>query len=527
MLQRKQPSLLKSALEGAIKGSSSSLLTWQALIHRDIAFLLNIPSHCRNFIFTHDSSIHVSSMTVALRGLSWPHFMPTNREKSQSPQSAPSSPIARPSSIKDLILQIEARQDPDERRSMEEDRPSSPNFHSYYPRCTHLNSAVPIQGSTSENTARVQNSVPKTIRFTKSEEECIFGPYARLPTPPEGSGEDIGLDFNPHLPPYPMAWALEGANDLDNLPPIPDSPLAIAQLEFGNRSSFNTQVRDLIQEEPDRPIGGIPAAAAPEEKRSFNVGSLAIKSKDYLARRNVTRLDSEKFLDGYISPRVRITKPSEASAENLARKGNRALLSTSNFSDPFQKRAANTDLSHDGPGLGGTAVKDFGNPTAPHEDLDPSISPTSTVPELLPSLPAGDSNVASSSDALPNPISNVTPDVGTLPGGDSNITTYLDTLPDTTDVGPLPVPLDVTGELPIPGTPLPLDPSGGKKPRLWHKGRKLLLRKPVLVLIVGRQLAEPTKQALHLISTGVPINSQDITGPVGAGAPVPGSIPGL
>ena len=118
----------------------------------------------------------------------------------------------------------------------------------------------------------------------------------------------------------------------------------------------------------------------------------------------------------------------------------------------------------------------------------------------LPSLPAGDSNVASSSDALPDPISNVTSDVRTLPGGDSNITTYLDTLPDTTDIGPLPVPLDVTGELPIPGTPLPLEPSGGKKPRLWHKGRKFLLRKPVLVLIVGRQLAGPTKEALKLIS---------------------------
>lgn len=499
------------------------------LIHRDVAFLLIVPSHCtssslRSFCL-HDSSIHVSSIMVALRGLSWPHVMPTNREKSQSPQSTPSSPITRPSSIKGRILQIEARQDPDERRSMEEDRPSSPNFHSYYPQCTHFNSAALIQDSTSENTAKVQKSVPEAMRFTKSEEECIFGPYARLPTPPESSGEDIGLDFNPHLPPYPMAWALEGANDLDNLPPIPDSPLAIAQLEFGSRSSFNTQVRDLIQEEPDTPIGGIPAAAAPKEKRSFNVGSLAIKGKDYLASRIVTKLDSEQFLDGYISPRVRITKPSEASTENFARKGSRALIATSNFSDPFQKRAANTDLSYDGPGLGGTAVKDFGNPAAPHEDLDPSVSPTSTAPESLPSLPAGDSNVASSSDALPDPISNVTPDVRTLPGGDSNITTYLDTLPDTTDIGPLPLPLDVTGELPIPGTPLPLEPSGGKKPRLWHKGRKFLLRKPVLVLIVGRQLAGPTKEALNLISSGVPINPEDITGAVGSGAPA--SVPGL
>jgi hypothetical protein len=499
-------------------------------MHRDVAFLLIVPSHCTSSslrsLCLHDSSIHVSLIMVALRGLSWPHVMPTNREKGQLPQSTPSSPIARPSSVKGLILQIEARQDPDERRSMEEDRPSSPNFHSYYPRRTHPNSAGPIQDSTSENTAKVQKSVPKTMRFTKSEEECIFGPYARLPTPPESSGEDIGLDFNPHLPPYPMAWALEGANDLDNLPPIPDSPLAIAQLEFGDRSSFNTQVRDLIQEEPDTPIGGIPAAAAPKEKRSFNVGSLAIKGKDYLARHNVTKLDSEQFLDGYISPRVRITKPSEASTDNFARKGSsRALIATSNFSDPFQKRAANTDLSHDGPGLGGTAVKDFGNPTAPHEDLDLSISPTSTVPESLPSLSAGDSNVASSSDVLPDPISNVTPDVGILPGGDSDITTYLDTLPHTTDIGSFPVPLDVTGELPIPGTPLPLEPSGGRKPRLWHKGRKFLLRKPVLVLIVGRQLAGPTKEALNLISSGVPINPEDITGTVGSGAPA--SVPGL
>jgi hypothetical protein len=369
----------------------------------------------------------------------------------------------------------------------------------------------------------MQNSLLKTVMFTRSEEESMFGPYARLPTPPEGSGEDIGLDFNPHLPPSPIAWTLEGACDLDNLPPIPDSPLAIAQLEFGNRASFNTEFRDLIQEEPDTPIGGIPAAALapPKERRSFNVGALAIKGKSYFTRYYVSRSGSEQCLDGVMSPRVRIIGPSDASTEHFARKGSRALMARSNFSDPFQKRAETSDLSHDGPGLGGTAVKDFGNPTGSHEAFDLPISPTSTVTESIPSLPAGNSDVAPPTDALLDPSSNAITNVATLPGVDSDMTTYTEPLPDPIDNGPLPIPLDVTGELPIPETPLSVGPGGGKKARLWQKGRKLLLRKPVLVVVLGRQLAGPTKDALNLISSGVPVDPSDITGAASAPASVP------
>jgi hypothetical protein len=101
------------------------------------------------------------------------------------------------------------------------------------------------------------------------------------------------------------------------------------------------------------------------------------------------------------------------------------------------------------------------------------------------------------------------------------MTTYTEPLPDPIDNGPLPIPLDVTGELPIPETPLSVGPGGGKKARLWQKGRKLLLRKPVLVVVLGRQLAGPTKDALNLISSGVPVNPSDITGAASAPASVP------
>lgn len=41
------------------------------------------------------------------------------------------------------------------------------------------------------------------------EQESISEAYSHLPSPPEESGRDIGLDSSPHLPPWPVA--LHGA----------------------------------------------------------------------------------------------------------------------------------------------------------------------------------------------------------------------------------------------------------------------------------------------------------------------------
>ena len=174
--------------------------------------------------------------------------------------------------------------------------------------------------------------------FTGLELEAILGPYARLPPPPEGSGNDIGLDFNPHLPPWPIdsnKWA-ESPVDVAELPCLPDTPLAspliahrrepsplgmavdaaadaleelsslpdsslgLSRLELSSRpsfASFDTSVRDLIQSRPDSPIGGQEAAPMViKPKRSFNVGTLVIAQGRILPRIKVSCTDGENFL---------------------------------------------------------------------------------------------------------------------------------------------------------------------------------------------------------------------------------------
>jgi len=62
------------------------------------------------------------------------------------------------------------------------------------------------------------------------------------------------------------------ASTSDNLP-IPNTALGIMQLQFSSQESFNTGVRDLVQENPDTPIGG---GLASPLKQSFNVNALNI-----------------------------------------------------------------------------------------------------------------------------------------------------------------------------------------------------------------------------------------------------------
>ncbi len=55
-----------------------------------------------------------------------------------------------------------------------------------------------------------------------------------------------------------------------------------------------------------------------------------------------------------------------------------------------------------------------------------------------------------------------------------------------------------------------------------RKGRRVVLAKPVLTLVVGRQLAGPTSILLKQISKGVPIDASGLSGvTTGAAAVVP------
>jgi hypothetical protein len=89
------------------------------------------------------------------------------------------------------------------------------------------------------------------------------------------------------------------------------------------------------------------------------------------------------------------------------------------------------------------------------------------------------------------------------------------------------LPNDITGALPAPDTPTKRVRARGMAKRGVQKsirmGRRAALRKPVLYVILGRQLGKPTHSALKLISKGIDVVIPDIQGaaPVAAPLPVP------
>jgi hypothetical protein len=86
------------------------------------------------------------------------------------------------------------------------------------------------------------------------------------------------------------------------------------------------------------------------------------------------------------------------------------------------------------------------------------------------------------------------------------------------------IPMDGTGQMLLPGTP---PKRAGKRKavlrqgqKVIRKGRGLVLKRPVLTVVVGRQLSGPTADALKMISKGVPVDVGDL--PVRAPVPAPG-----
>lgn len=414
--------------------------------------------------------------------------------------------------------------------------------------------------------------------LTRPEADAVYGPYAQLPTPPDGSGEDIGLDINPHLPPEPSSidCSVCGPDQdrYDDLPPLPDSPLAIAQFGFISRESFNTGVRGLIQEEPDAPIGGYPAA--PMESTAA-IGTKAL-------RKRLLNLDGARISYGLL-PRLEVTSPG---CDSCRGSNMRRTVSASSFSDPFANatrrekpvrrgtdpiepgaddsvyttaimtalatpsRGENTDMSHDG------ARGSFPENNEPHQRLpDCCASPTNTDftdngsyggngiviggnKPYAPQMPFGQTrsgNVPTGGVGIAfGGVDRTDFAIGGAPNArvpglaNSDINAIeLSTIgiPGTAPVvnG---VPIDASGDLPAPATPK----RASKRSKVANKGklgirkcRRVVLRRPVLALLVGRQLAGPTKEALKLISNGVPIQP-DVQGLTeAAGVPGPAPVP--
>lgn len=308
--------------------------------------------------------------------LAWPQLIPidtSSRPKHSVPITA--------GFVQDLVIELEETQQP-RRRSSFSGRAPSPSFRAYgglqqislspSAKTINVGDSTLIRIEVLRGANALSNSkADSTLRpLVPRVEQAILGIYMLRPSPSEQSTQtqagtsrpvSPNLEILPALPesPYtftrsPGVWALtHSAEEMSPLgsPMSSVSPVALAvdsaadpipvyKLDNGSAVSFNTSVRDLVQQEPDFPIGG--------------------------------KLDAP--LDRSTSPSAiaRMTGPTSV----LSRQ--RPLLTRSNLSDPWQ-----------GPSRRDTPSSMFPEPSGTSEDpiprferpISPWVSPSADYPQ--------------------------------------------------------------------------------------------------------------------------------------------------
>jgi hypothetical protein len=352
--------------------------------------------------------------------------------------------------------------------------------------------------------------------------------------------------------------------------------LSLERSKLKERSSFESSIIDLIQLRPDSPIGGEVAApmattaSKPEDDTAHKPGKCefdAVSLESLTSRRAATSY-GESYTENRqpllpSTPKNRGTKRSENST--AAPETSVVLVRTSaNTCDDHpksEKAAQEFSLATASFEVLENAAKDpttldvlkasrlsinnkFSKSDRPSKLLvtskkivpifrdshwssletsrsvvrfDNEINPTVTSAELSPYA----------TDATPSNMDGMwwSKPVRSLPGAPE--------LPDTSNSANIPalpgapsipeVPTDITGQLPSLQT-LPTQPKKSKRiikrgQKFIRKGRGVVLTKPLLNVVLGRELAGPTSQALKLIKEGM------ASVPAVDSAPIPGPAP--
>lgn len=328
--------------------------------------------------------------------------------------------------------------------------------------------------------------------------------------------------------------------DLQTLMPQIDTP-AIVSLELsgdGTRGSFNALVLDLLQGEPDFPIGGIKAAPmAPKPFSNSKTITTQSKKSPYL-KGSCTKLPNAckvpKFsgLDAKITRRV---SSHSNSSGGLVGTENRPMVTAPET--PLDQRSEEEDNKQQH--SDGSRKTNFNSQDSARNDSSWRTSfpviprgvtePTSQKPKFYvgkefarPGSPApsqGDAAGDPLTDAAPAPIA---PRVPTKkPPGIDPSKPEVPEVPNTAGLPevdampevPLDIPTDVTGELPVPEIPGG-QPKNKTSKMIVRKARAAIFSETTLKLLIGRQLAGPTATALELIAKGSQIDPIQVTGVV-------------
>lgn len=168
-------------------------------------------------------------------------------------------------------------------------------------------------------------------------------------------------------------------SNMQELLPIPETPLGISQLQFGSVVSFNTSVQDLIQETSDTPIGG---PATPLGHPS----PVTLPKNPLASLTNSPKKPS--LLSRYLKPQN--TKSSSIKSNSEASE----MMATAPEMLVNRRARVATDLSYDGPAGDlphtgtdhiGTDARDFAfNPAQSSTLHECCVSPRSSIPNDIP-----------------------------------------------------------------------------------------------------------------------------------------------
>ncbi|KAH6671421.1 hypothetical protein B0J14DRAFT_95192 [Halenospora varia] len=408
--------------------------------------------------------------------------------------------------------------------------------------------------------------------FSTHQQAAILVSLATPPTPPQTDGEEGNLLLDPQSPIFKAVDA--AVDDLEIPPPLPDTEVELTHHNIGSVVSFNTAMRPLVQSRPDSPIGGIEAvpmkqvafvsvgtrAIRGSDQSSDGPPRIEITSpKDSLtgctATINTRALRScsnfsepcyETPNSGYTScPQSPKSEgsPTPAMVTAPGTPGRRDDNTRSDFSldGPSQ-----TDATKDIPECQEACFaaecvsNEMASDLAIRSEFDPdkptkgsSTNPLSTRPNGLGAMASKVNDDTVQPSGLPGVMAPQIPLVGdpaTLsplnlegPGDGAKLPPRVAGVPTLDNLANVPsvtdglgVPLDISGQLPV-----PLDAKLKSKKRKREnirgvasknirKARRVIFKKPVLSLIVGRKLSGPTSSALNLIAMGIDIEPPEI-----------------
>lgn len=463
-----------------------------------------------------------------LRNMSWSHFIPTdNLHTTRSNPTLKASPTVylhperlngsdpsfRKSSggaygSEEPIRELSPRPEPDSRTLTPEPAPNILN-----PEPETSITTPELHTGTRISDFDSKSLTPSTSTEELSKLEVVLSARSR------DAKENLSGTFDAQLPPSPSIAAKELFVSLKRL------QLAVTAMGLRGSGTISPlsdgSINDLIQSMPDSPTSERP------------LGSMQANSK-WKASKKIPRIDvSESSVDEPLNAFLPLSNASNAS--NAASTFPTIQTVTSNH--PVVVVPDLPPRTFDGSASGATSTIDFSH--APSDcptisEADESQGDTKSplkiegLATIIPEPPIANNRLLSS--ALENiPIVDgnslkhklpAAPDIPAIPAIPAPAETP--GLPGLPPVPAMPgLPVDATGLASTPVTPAPnlnkKQKFKVKGQKAIRKGRRIVMRKPVLSILLGRQVAGTTVDLLRLVSKG----GSDANGTAARAAPVP------